>query len=144
MAWEIRGAVPDFPVTIFVEIQTSVMSTGRTLFSRTPRSFFLFPLPIISAKQTVSRRIKFFAQLSFKKARFPFPPPPHAAHFVNSHIPGSLKFFCRNRIFPLDKPAPPWYNVITKQRNTENQGGICTDNNRLRKPMHTRFEDALP
>ena len=37
MAWEIRGAVPDFPVTIFVEIQTSVMSTGLTNFSRTPR-----------------------------------------------------------------------------------------------------------
>ena len=75
MAWEIRGAVPDFPVTIFVEIQTSVMSTGRTLLNRTPRSISSFPLYIISAKQTGYRRIKFFAQLSFKKARFPIPYP---------------------------------------------------------------------
>ena len=38
MAWEIRGAVPDFPVTIFVEIQTNPTSTGLTNFSRTPRN----------------------------------------------------------------------------------------------------------
>ena len=39
MAREVRvPAAPDFPVTIFIEIQTSVMSTGRTLFSHTPRT----------------------------------------------------------------------------------------------------------
>ena len=83
MAWEIRGAVPDFPKTIFVEIQTSVMSTGRTLLSQTPRNFFLFPLSTISTKQTGYRSIKFFAQLSFKKARFPFPNAPHSLYFVS-------------------------------------------------------------
>ena len=72
MAWEVRGAVPNFPVTIFVEIQTSDMSTGLTNFSRTPRNISSFPLYIISATQTGCRRIKFFAQLSFKKARSPF------------------------------------------------------------------------
>jgi len=38
MAWEVRvSAAPDFHRTIFAEIQTSPMSTGRTNFSRTPR-----------------------------------------------------------------------------------------------------------
>ena len=45
MAWEVRGAGPNFPVTIFVEIQTSPTSTGRTLFSRTPRNISKNPPP---------------------------------------------------------------------------------------------------
>ena len=70
MAWEIRGAVPDFPKTIFVEIKTSIMSTGLTNFDFTSRYFQKNPLNIISTTQTGCRRLKFFAQLSFKKARF--------------------------------------------------------------------------
>ena len=67
MAWEIRGAVPDFPVTIFVEIQTSVMSTGLTLLSRTPRSISSYPLYILSATQTGYPDEKFLRSF-FKKA----------------------------------------------------------------------------
>ena len=37
--------------------------------------------PIISTKQTGYNSIKFFAQLSFKKARLSFPPLPHSAYF---------------------------------------------------------------
>ena len=38
MAREVRvSAAPDFPITIFVEIQTSPMSTGLTNFSFTNR-----------------------------------------------------------------------------------------------------------
>ena len=83
MAWEIRvPAAPDFPITIFVEIQTSVMSTGLTNFSFTNRYFQKNPLSTISAKQTGYNSIKFFAQLSFKKARFPFTNTPHSPHFL--------------------------------------------------------------
>ncbi|MBO5126046.1 MAG: hypothetical protein J6D10_00575, partial [Clostridia bacterium] len=74
-------AEPDFPKTIFVEFQTSVMSTGLTNFSFTNRYFQKNPLSTISAKQTGYRSIKFFAQLSFKKARFPCTNNPHSPHF---------------------------------------------------------------
>ena len=39
MAWEVRVlAEPDFPVTIFVELQTNITSAGLTNFSFTNRS----------------------------------------------------------------------------------------------------------
>ncbi|MBP3292632.1 MAG: hypothetical protein J6N32_02670, partial [Clostridia bacterium] len=62
-------AEPDFHLHYFVEIQTSVMSTGLTNFSFTNRYISKNPLSTISAKQTVSRRLKFFAQLSFRLAQ---------------------------------------------------------------------------
>ncbi|MBO5127984.1 MAG: hypothetical protein J6D10_10480, partial [Clostridia bacterium] len=75
MAREIRVlAEPDFPRTIFVEIQTNITSTGLTNLSRTPRNFFLFPLPIISAKQTGNNRPKRFWKgfgETFSSKRFP-------------------------------------------------------------------------
>ena len=37
MAWEIRGAVPDFPITIFVEIQTNEMSADGISYMATHR-----------------------------------------------------------------------------------------------------------
>jgi len=46
MAWEVRvSAAPDFHRTIFVEIQTSPMSTGRTNFSYISRYISKSPLP---------------------------------------------------------------------------------------------------
>ena len=69
MAWEVRvgvakqsPAAPNFPITIFVEIQTNGMSTGLTNFNRTPRSIFSFPLYIISTTQTGSHRLKRFGR----------------------------------------------------------------------------------
>ncbi|MBO5256896.1 MAG: hypothetical protein J6C42_05280, partial [Clostridia bacterium] len=57
--------------------QVEQISASRTgIFQKNPHS-------TISAKQTGYNSIKFFAQLSFKKARFPYTPPPHSAYSVN-------------------------------------------------------------
>ena len=73
MAREVRvPAVPDFPRTILPEFKTNYILSPGTNYMATHRPFSI-PLlnPIISTTQTGYRSIKFFAQLSFKKARLP-------------------------------------------------------------------------
>ena len=85
MAWEVRvSAAPDFHLHSFVEIQVISTSTGRTNFSFTSRSIPKSPSPPYQPNKPSAADGKFFAQLSFKKARFPCTKNPHSPYLIAS------------------------------------------------------------
>ena len=100
MAREVRVlAEPDFPVTIFEEIQTSPMSTGRTLLRHTPRSFFFSPSPSYKPNKPSAAAEKFLKGVWGKLFPKKFPPsasPPeifctYYIHFPHKPVHNSAK-----------------------------------------------------